>query len=140
MPTVRPPSRTHRNIARDLRFSISSKSMARSLGFSAAVNASTKNSASTPSLPLSVSGLQAPSWASWRPDNLAVLPGIPPPLHRAAPVAQAHHPDEAIPSALVPAVEGRAAMAKLDSFDWQTSGPAGSPHRGDAIARAGEWD
>src|SRR5215472_16174278 len=43
--TVMPPSRMHRNIARGRRFSISSKSMASSLGFSAAVNASAKNSA-----------------------------------------------------------------------------------------------
>src|SRR5262249_31426263 len=44
MPTVRPPSRTQPNIARGRRFSTSSRSMASSLGFSAAVNASTKNS------------------------------------------------------------------------------------------------
>ncbi len=41
--TVMPPSRTHKNIARGRRFSISSRSMARNLGFSAAVNASAKN-------------------------------------------------------------------------------------------------
>src|SRR5215831_12902505 len=45
MPTVRPPSRMHRNIARGRRFSISNRSMASSFGFSAAVNASAKNSA-----------------------------------------------------------------------------------------------
>jgi len=42
-----PPSRTHKNIARGRRFSISSRSRASSLGSSAALNASAKNSAFT---------------------------------------------------------------------------------------------
>src|SRR5215469_12351677 len=54
MPTVSPPSRTHKNIARGRRFSISSRSTASSLGFSAAVNASTKNSALIAGQPSSV--------------------------------------------------------------------------------------
>src|SRR5215471_7927613 len=53
MPTVRPPSRTHKNIARGRRFSISNRSTASSLGFSAAVTASTKNSAFIASQPSS---------------------------------------------------------------------------------------
>src|SRR5215471_3648292 len=52
--TVMPPSRTHRNIIRGRRFSISSRSTASSLGLSAAVNASAKNSAFTASHPASV--------------------------------------------------------------------------------------
>ena len=47
-------SRTHKNIARGRRFSISSRSRASSLGFSAAVNASAKNSAFTAGQPASV--------------------------------------------------------------------------------------
>jgi hypothetical protein len=43
--TVIPPSRTHKNIALGRRFSISSRSRASSLGFSAEANASAKNSA-----------------------------------------------------------------------------------------------
>jgi hypothetical protein len=93
MPTVKPPTRTHRNIARGRRFSISSRSMASSFGFSAAVNASTKNSAFIASQPasLAVSGRpvtprcrdapevtdqakhQLPDGASPRPDEIPVL-------------------------------------------------------------------
>ena len=43
--TVMPPSSRHKNIARGRRFSISSRSMASSFGFSAERNASAKNSA-----------------------------------------------------------------------------------------------
>jgi hypothetical protein len=54
-----PPSSRHKNIARGRRFSISSRSRASSFGFSAAMNASAKNSAFIPGHPASVT---VPCW------------------------------------------------------------------------------
>jgi hypothetical protein len=69
--TVIPPSRTHKNIARGRRFSISRRSRASSLGFSAAVNAGAKNWAFTAGPLTWASDLQTPSRASSRPDRTA---------------------------------------------------------------------
>jgi hypothetical protein len=51
--TVRPPGSSHKNIDRERRVSISSRSTASSFGFSVAVNTSAKNSAFTASQPAS---------------------------------------------------------------------------------------